>query len=337
MKIFRVIVIAIGFFCAGYSSEAAVYVKKPIRALHLVTRAVSPADVMKLVDIASKEKFNTIILGIAWRGSTKLKSMPWVDGSKAWSSKDLLAVVQYIREKNMQVVPELKLLSHANVLFQKNFPNLMYNSKTYDPRKPEVYQKVFPIIDEVIALLHPQAIHIGHDEVVGWSKRHYVKGLLKSDERQLPANLFLKSVVYIHEHLHSKGVETWMWGDMLISQGEFPSMRKSGALHDLNESYGATLRKKIPRDILICDWHYNDKQRDFPTVSAFKNDGFRVLGATWKKEKTIQNFSYYAAHHGAEGMIATTWFHVQRKEWDIVNNIIKVSGKTFLKDFPDTK
>jgi len=337
MKIFRVLVIVIVFLSTGHGSEAAVYGAKPIRALHIVTRGVSPANVMKLVDLARKHGFNTIILGIAWRNSTNLSSMPWVDSSKAWSSKDLLSVVQYIREKHMKIVPELKLLSHANVLFQKKFQSLMYNSKTYDPRKPEVYQKVFPIIDEVIALIHPQAIHIGHDEVVGWTKWHYIKGLLKPHESQLPASLFLESVKNIHEHLNSKGVETWMWGDMLVSRNELPSMQKSGALHDLSESYGAALRKKIPKDIVICDWHYNDKQRDFLTVSAFKNDGFRVLGATWKKEKTIQNFSYYAAHHGADGMIATTWFHVQRKEWDIVNNIIKVSGKIFLKDFPDAK
>jgi len=332
-------IIIIGLILIGLASpaEAATALPNPIRALHIVTRGVSPTDVKKLVDTASKEKFNTIILGIAWRGSTKLSSMPWVDDSKAWNITELLSVVKYIRGRHMLIVPEIKLLSHANVLFLKNFPSLMYNSQTYDPRNPEVYQKVFPIIDEVIALIHPKAIHIGHDEVVGWSKWFYTKGLLKIGESQLPASLFLKSVGNVHAYLNSKGVETWMWGDMLISRSEFPSMKKNGALHNLNESYGATLRKKIPKDILICDWHYSDKQSDFPSISAFRNDDFRVLGATWKKEKTIQNFSHYAARHGAAGMIATTWWHVQKKQWDKVDRIINFSGKTFLKDFPDAK
>jgi hypothetical protein len=66
-----------------------------------------------------------------------------------------------------------------------------------------------------------------------------------------------------------------------------------------------------------------------------RKEGFRVIGATWKKGRTIRNFSSFAAGHGASGMIATTWFHVQRREWDVVEKIIRTSGEVFLKDFPD--
>ena len=81
----------------------------------------------------------------------------------------------------------------------------------------------------------------------------------------------------------------------------------------------------------ICDWHYFDGQSEFPSTLAFVKGGHHVLGATWKTELTIRNFSRYVASlpKGGKGMIATTWFHVQRKEWDIVDNIIKVSAEAF--------
>ena len=105
---------------------------------------------------------------------------------------------------------------------------------------------------------------------------------------------------------------------------------RGGGLHERVAGYGAELRKQLPKDIVICDWHYRDKQPDFPSLAAFKQEGFRVLGATWKKQQTIRNFSRYAALHGADGMIATTWFHVQKKEWELVEQIITISGKAFL-------
>lgn len=63
----------------------------------------------------------------------------------------------------------------------------------------------------------------------------------------------------------------------------------------------------------------------------FAKSGHKVLGAVWKKEKTIKNFSRYIAKmpSGGEGMIATTWFHVQRKEWDVVENITRISAEAF--------
>jgi len=125
-------------------------------------------------------------------------------------------------------------------------------------------------------------------------------------------------------------------GNMLIPQDEFPNIL-SRHLHGTVPGYGKVLRAKIPRDIVICDWHYFDDQSVFPTLDVMQKEGFRVLGATWKKENTTLNFSRYAAKHDAHGMIATTWFHVVRKEWDVVEYIIKVSGEAFSKDFPDAK
>jgi len=208
----------------------------------------------------------------------------------------------------------------------------MYNAVTYDPQKKEVYKKVFLLIDEIIETLKPTALHIGHDEVVGWNS-HHARKILNKNEKMLPSSLFLSDVLTIHDYLKKHNIETWMWGDMLISPQEFPSMLKKH-LHGGFNGYGKQLRHKIPKDIVICDWHYFDKQKNFPTLTTMQKEGFHVIGSTWKKKKTIHNFSHYASKHNAYGMMATTWFHVQRKEWNIIDNIINTSGRIFLKDFP---
>lgn len=316
---------------------------QPIRALHFVVFNLSVDDAKRLIDKASEEKFNTVILGMPWRNGLKLRSTPWVVPDKlTWSRDDLLNVVNYARQKNLEVIPQLPLLSHQSVLLAPNFPDLMVNSETYDPRKSKVYEIVLPIIDELIELLHPRAIHIGHDEVLGWKEKHFEVGLLKRGEQILPPVLFLVDVSRLHEFLKNKGIETWVWGDMLIAPDEFPTMPDRGDINGSSPGYGQALRRKIPKDIVICDWHYLGTQTEFPTLATFKAEGFRVIGTTWREEETTSNFSHYATTHGADGMIASTWIILGAgnkvvNSWGDIEQLIRESGEAFSKDFPDAK
>ncbi len=323
---------------AGEKGHSQVLVERaqPVRALHFVTFKLSKQDALNIIDKAKIAGFNTLILGIAWRNSTILNSMPWIEPNvDSWSRDDLVSVVRYASKNGMKVIPNIPLLTHQKVFLKNPFPDLMFNSVTYDPRQERVYEIILPIIDEVIDLLQPEAIHIGHDEVVGWTKRHYER-LLKENEKMLPAKLYLADVMRIYSHLKKRDVETWMWGDMLISPKEFSSMR-AGALHGSVDGYGKKLRDSLPKDIVITDWHYFDNQINFPSLSVMQKEGFRVIGSTWKKEKTIKYFSRYASKHSAYGMMATTWWPVQSKDWGVVDNIISFSGEAFRKDFPDVE
>lgn len=311
----------------------------PVRAWHFVLKPIDLEQARRMVDVAENAGFNTVVVQLA--SGLSLDATPWTKAPGAWDRRQFLEWVSYAQKRGMDVIPEIKLLTHQNKFFQDNYPDLMFNSDTYDPRNELVYTKIFTLLDEVIEAIHPKAIHIGHDELTGWLLKRKVlpnKTMgLKYGEQSLPTELFLMDVLRIHGYLKQRGVETWMWGDMLISPDEFPVMR-AWELHGGyvgNYGYGKPLRDQLPRDIVICDWHYFDDQAEFASLSAFQQEGFRVLGATWKKEKTMRNFSRYASQHGAEGMIATTWFHVPRKEWDVVDRIIKNSGEAFMKDFPD--
>jgi hypothetical protein len=92
------------------------------------------------------------------------------------------------------------------------------------------------------------------------------------------------------------------------------------------------VRDRLPRSIVICDWHYSDDQENFPSLAKLQKEGFRVIAATWKKEKTIFASSRFAARNTAYGMMATSWFYVQRGNWAVVDEIIRVSGQAFESD-----
>jgi hypothetical protein len=305
--------------------------EQPVRAWHFVLRRVPIVNARQMVDKAASAGFNTLVVQLA--DGVKLPAAPWTPKPGAWSTAEFRNWVAYARQRGMTVVPEIKLLSQQNKFFQANHPGLMYNKSTYDPNNPAVYDKVIAFMDVLIELIDPAAIHIGHDEIAGHKEKSRKKHL-RPGEQPLPAKLFLEHVVKMHRYLKSRDVETWMWGDMLISPDEFPGMR-SQPLHGVLPGYGKALRRSLPKDIVICDWHYADKQLDYPSLATFRREGFRVLGATWKNPKTLRNFSHYAANNGADGMIATTWSYVQRKEWDVVDSILENSGTIFKSNFPD--
>ena len=309
----------------------------PRRVLHLSTKRLALQDAERLFKLGRVWGFNTVILAVAWRGSASLNSMPWVSKHKfAWTPSMLRELSDLARSLGYDVIPHLPLLSKANKLFLGERSELLFNKSTYDPRNENVYETVLPIIDEIVDLMEPKSLHIGHDEIVGWKKKHYQKGWLKSDEKMLPSEVFAEDVLRIYKYLYKKEVQTWMWGDMLVSKEEFPSITAHGSLHLGLEKlgYGRHLRKAMPRDIVMCDWQYRNKAPEFPTLKAFLDDGFSALGATFEDLSVTEKFSRYAAKNEAAGMIATTWYYVMRKDWEMVDRIIKESGRIFSKSFP---
>lgn len=304
-----------------------------IRALHLVLRNVrgrtDPNDIKMLIRKARYWHFNTLVLEIA--DAIRLNSMDFIAGSTAWSKEQFLEVISFAKENGFEIIPEMNLLTHQERMLKNRYPDLMFNKSTYDPRKEDVYRIIFPIIDEIIDTVHPKRFHIGHDEVAGNVNFDAVD---LRDPNPLPPDLYLKDVIRLYEYLKKRNLEVWMWGNMLISPDEFPTM-VTKQIHGINNY--SKIRDRIPKDIILGDCHFYDEKSGFPSSLFYASSGFKVIGCTWKREGTIKNFSKYmfsisdkpAISDNVKGMIATTWFHVPRKEWDIVDNIIEVSGDAF--------
>lgn len=296
------------------------------RILHVVLRGNNYADAREIVKLAKKSGFTAIQFMIT-RGIS-LEHAPWTPIPGAWSKAQLIDWVTYIRENGLEPIPEIKLLTHQDKYLAKKYPELLYNAFTYDPRLDFVYTLTFQLLDEIIDSIRPSIIHIGHDEAIGWNRAHTLKKL-KTGEKPLPADLFLFDVLKLHSYLRSKDIEVWMWGDMLASPNEFPNML-ANHLHGGMVGYGKKLRDQLPRDIVICDWHYFDKQEEFPFLERMQSEGFRVVAATWSNEQTIRNFARYALQHHAYGLMATTWYSIDSpKDGPLVDWIVRTSGRLF--------
>ena len=219
------------------------------------------------------------------------------------------------RQNGIRLIPLINCLGHQSwanhpgALLKRHpefeeTPNLPPNGKLYCrewcPSHPDVNKVVFPLLDELIDAFDADALHVGMDEVflIGSEKCPRCKG-------KDVGELFADVVNTLHQHLvKDKGVEMLMWGDRLLNAGRFNygtwEASKTGSYRAID---------KIPKDIIICDWHY-ERKVDYPSVRFFQEQGFRVLPSTWKNPDAAVALVECARKDATErmlGVLFTGW------------------------------
>ncbi len=279
-----------------------------IRSLQVNLKAMDPEIIKQVVLRMWRGHFNHVLYSI--HNSVKFEAVKAHARPQAMNVSDFKSICEFSRLFGIEPIPHFAFLSHQNksLIQQSIAPSLLYNEQTLDPRNDSVYSILFKVIDECIQEIQPKAIHIGHDEVIG----HTAKQIEKHGPI-LPSNLFLQNVKRLNSYLQKKKVETWMWGDMLIYAADFPNMHPGS--FNAPSSY-KWLIDSIPKNIIICDWHYKhykgklQGKLDFSSTAYFLNKGFKVIGASYNVPEMTEQFANYVKNNKSEnclGMIGTTW------------------------------
>ncbi len=234
---------------------------------------------------------NTLVLRVDF--NYEYDSYPNLRDEKALSLEQVKMLVRTARENNIELIPQVNLLGHQSwagtigKLLQEypqfdetprvkmpeeyEWPNDdgLY-CKSYCPLHPDLHEVVFALVDEIMDVFEADAFHAGMDEVfyIGDDQCPRCKGK-KKDE------LFAGEVIAIRDHLATRNMELWIWGDRLLD-GESTGLGMWEA--SKNNTFGAI--DLIPKDVVICDWHY---ERADPTAALFAMKGFRVITCSWNR------------------------------------------------------
>jgi hypothetical protein len=95
-----------------------------------------------------------------------------------------------------------------------------------------------------------------------------------------------------------------MWGDRLIDAAKYDYGEWEAAKNGT-----AAAVDLIPKDIIICDWHYETRV-EYPSIRMFLEKGFQVLPAGWKSvDATRALINQSCSHNSAKllGYLFTTW------------------------------
>ncbi len=296
--------------------------------------APSSAQVDRFVKFINEELatrgVNTLFLLVEY--NYQFESYPQLSDSAALSKTEVKKIVNACRKNNIRIIPQINMLGHQS--WASNLGSLLTHfpefdetpqikmpekyvwpnpdglyCKSYCPLHPDVHKVVFALIDEICDVYETDAFHAGMDEVfyLGDDQCPRCSGVDK-------AELFGGEVRRIRDHLAANNRELWIWGDRLIDG-------KTTGIGLWEASYNYTYRAVdiIPKDVVICDWHY---ERPDQTAVWFAMKGFRVVTCPWRTPATavlqaedMARFRKYATPEMKPryyGMVQTTWSNPER-------------------------
>ncbi len=327
----------------------------PVRGLQLSAPAKKdlPAALEFIRETLPKEGVNTLILEFDY--NFDFQSRPEFANPSALGRAEVQQLVKACRESRIELIPQINCLGHqswsarndrllqAHPEFDETpgkYPgNTNIYCRSYCPLHPQVHAVLFDLIDELARACEAKAFHVGMDEVFILADPDCPRCKGKT-----PAEVFAGEVKTLHTHLKQIGCRMWMWGDRFLDS-------KATRLGKWEASENGTQAAvdQVPRDIVICDWHY-DKAPDTPQFFAGK--GFEVVACPWRKSdvavgeleriQAVRGGADPAAAARALGVVQTTWcgfapfvraYKAQESGEAPKNNAASESAQCFVKLF----
>lgn len=292
----------------------------PVRGIHLA--APNPDEIALaerfIREALAKEGVNTLVVEVNYR--YQFARRPEVTDPRALTREDIQRLLVACRTANIRLIPMINLLGHQS--WSKTTFGLLRSHPDFDetpgkypnnegiycrsycPLHPQVHDVVFDLIDELADAAEADAFHVGMDEVflLGEDDCPRCRGRNK-------AELFAGEVSKLRDHLAKSGRTLWMWGDRFldaettgIGKWEASANQTAPAIH------------LVPKDIVICDWHYEVAH---PTAPLFALHGFNVVSSPWRRAsvalrqldlmRAVRQNSSPAVASRLQGMLQTTW------------------------------
>lgn len=261
-------------------------------------------------------------------------------GSHALTEEDARELTNFARKHQMEIVPLLQCLGHqgwggSRSALLTAYPEFDETPQTpltaewpeifcrsWCPLHPDVNPIVYDMLDEIIEAFDAKTIHIGMDEVYEIASDQCTRCRGKNR-----ADLFIKAVKDMHQHIVKiHDLDMMMWGDRLIDAERFGYDNWEG---DTFGTYHAV--EQLPKDIVILDWHYDERTQGYPTPGYFMEKGYRVMPACWYKNNVAKQLFEETAEAAKErstedkyfGRLVTSWHHWDTEAFTVFEQIAK--------------
>jgi len=299
---------------------------EPWRGLHL--RAGSNRALDELTDaLPELARMGVNVLVIEVNYSFEFQSHPELrNGRDPITRPHARRFAQTCRDLNIRLIPQFQCVGHqswqdSNGILLTTYPqfdetpgqfpnNEGIYCRSYCPRHPDINKIIFPMIDELIDAFEADAFHVGLDEVFLVGSKYCPRC-----RDHTPADSFAKAVNDLYDHIVKKrGIEMLMWADRLIDQKGTQYTR-----YEASDNGTSPAIDMIPKDIILCDWHYYRPRLAYPSIDLFLKKGFRVWPSGWDRVDSVEALIDYANARRQDGRmlgyLATTWGRVRTRDY----------------------
>lgn len=265
----------------------------PIRGFAIA--APSPDRLDDFIDFMKSSlgpnQVNRLVLRVDY--NFEYNSHPELRNENPLSRKDVSRLYETATQLGIEIIPQFNLLGHQS--WQTQLGNLLkvypefdetpgvaipdkytwpnadgLYCKSYCPLHPEVHDVVFALVDELMEAFHAKTFHAGMDEVFFIGHDDCLRCSGKDT-----GILFADEVTAIRNHLNKNNQSLWIWGDRLLDGKKTGIGEWEGSINNTH-----TAINLIPKDVVICDWHY---ERAEPTAVIFAAHGLQVITCPYNK------------------------------------------------------
>lgn len=302
-----------------------------------VSRTFMPIPLLKeYIDVMAMYKLNVLHLHLiddqGWR--LEIKQYPNLTkiGSKFdsefnemggyYTQNDIKDLVRYASDRNVIIVPEFELPGHECAAIAA-YPNLScrnlkpkihpftkgenIHKEIFCAGKPEVYEFVYNVLDEIIDLFPSKYIHIGGDEAPKdeWQKCAHCQKKMKEEHLENEEELQSYFVKQVGEYLRNKNRVLIGWDEIMDGgklQGDEIVMYWRGWYPQVLETCIEKQFKVIGCPTSHCYFDYDHKTIDSKKIYSYDPEENSPLA---KKQNTYV------------GIQANFWSHLDRSEANI--------------------
>jgi len=284
---------------------------RPLMAaqLELSGQMETPDFICSFIDFIASYGFNTLALCLD--GRLKTPSFPYPKDDESYSVSQVKAIIAYAARKHVNVLPILQTFGHCGWLLRH--PELAHlaelrnsakgrftggSSHVVCPSLPETMRFFTDYFQEAAEIFPGPYFHVGADEV--WDIGFCPLCRARAEGAEGQAGIFAAHMLKVHELVVKKLKKKMiMWDDMF-------------------EYYPAAL-EQMPRDIIMCAWHYDALTTSRPrghffnqlrqdSLSWYDKLGFRYLVAPAEFcARNVETYRAYASVRKPLGLLLTAW------------------------------
>ncbi|MBR6056913.1 MAG: family 20 glycosylhydrolase [Victivallales bacterium] len=281
----------------------------------------------RMIDLMAALKMNW--QSVQFDNRLKYDRHPDLSKSNAATKEQHKALGKLLDLYGMDVIPMTQCLSHFNYFLTKPemkeyaevkepAANAHVKFWNYCPRHPEIHKIIFDLIEEQLEC-YPQAkwFHVGLDEIT-----FEPFGVCDRCKGTSCGDLLAEEILRLHEFLKKKNLRMCMWGDQLLKE------------HNGAGKYNtAEALPKIPKDVVIFDWHYGEGEK-YPSVEFFKKNGFDVISSGWYYPLNITNFLSETFKQDVIGFGGTTWYSISaiRESHQLMSGFVLAGERSWTRN-----
>ncbi len=256
-------------------------------------------EIERQIDLLARFKANQYYFYS--EGSVELEGYPLMNPDGRYSQEELRRIVDYGRQRHVDIVPCLELYGHLHDLFRvERFSTLALPryGREFDPRNPRVLEVLDDLVDKTTQLFPSSWYHIGFDEPWSLGKIGTVPG---TD----PFATYIDIMGHVAERAQKRGKRVLFWADVL-----------SGA-HIFKDH--PELLSRLPKGTIAVPWDYDDRPDFTGHMEPLARAKVPTVVATgiwsWNEvfpeyHRTMRNINGFLASgrkYGTLGILNTGW------------------------------